>query len=151
MISLACGTDAQSYPAPHKPVRLESARAGSHASALEPVARQRGAPLPFFHSGRRVASMLLSVASSVRNRLEGGQQGTAVDAGSNAGTTRQTAAAAPGPMQTALRPTLVQNGLIIATRPGSVSAGLKDLLTMQEEEQQSLWSLDAALQACISV
>ena len=92
--------------------------------------------------------MLLSVASSMQHRIEGRQPSEPVRGGEKMSAASQAAAQPVGAWG---RRTAHHDGVVSLASPAAISNGLKDLLTMQEEEQQSLWSLDAALQACITV
>ena len=95
-----------------------------------------------------MASMLLSVASSMQRRMEGRQPSEPI----HSGEIIPAASRSPVPVLGASsQRTPQQNGKMTLASPAAVSNRLKDLLTMQEDEQQSLWSLDAALQACIAV
>jgi len=94
-----------------------------------------------------MASMLLTVASNVQRRIAGLQTaGEPLGGRTTESATRQSPAkpaAAQGKPE--------DDGMVTLESSVAVSSGLKDLLTLQEEEQQSLWSLNAALQACIAV
>ena len=96
-----------------------------------------------------MASMLLTVASSVQRHIAGRPI-----AGKPVGGSATESAAVQSPAK--LMPAAAQrkpedDSTMTLASSAAVSSGLKDLLTLQEEEQQSLWSLNAALQACIAV
>ena len=123
--------------------------AGPRPFVLEPVLRQRDPPSVLARGGRRMASMLLTVASSVQRRFVGRQTASEPFGDSRTGL------AAPQPpaalMAASSQRTHEDDGMMLLASPAAVSNGLKDLLVLQEHEQQSLWSLNAALQACIAV
>ncbi len=96
-----------------------------------------------------MASMLLTVASSVQRRIAGLQ--TAGEPLSGSATESATLQSPAKLMPAAAQGKPEDDGMVTLASSAAVSSGLKDLLTLQEEEQQSLWSLNAALQACIAV
>ena len=96
-----------------------------------------------------MASMLLSVASSVQRRIEG--RPAASEPFGYSGMAHPAVQTPAKVITVSGQRTSEEDGIMPSASSAAVSSGLKDLLTLQEEEQQSLWSLNAALQACIAV